>query len=359
MNYQIELRENIQDYNMTDKFFEYFKKGGSIHIKKENRGKFTEYCGGKVTSECIAKGKNSKSATIGKRATFADNARKWSHEKGGNVHNPFHTVSVLDGTKNIDQKTLKLKKYQTGGTMDKYFAKYESLKQEDIDKWKNSNPLSITNSVYLPDYGVASATSELTAEETPTESKEFNITYVDYDKPTTSTTNKKMPEPGKYKGLEAFNKAFDEVISEDKDAAKYRNFLTRIAEKESKFDNYIQNTAGAPAYGYFQFMQDGKKYNNISAYAGTDIETFRNDPKLQIKAAIKLAKDFERGFSAKDLEAAKSKGYNMDGLLAGAWLGGVGGVRRYLYGMGDASDKHWSKSGAGTTVGTRIKEFSA
>jgi hypothetical protein len=27
-----------------------FKNGGSgIHIKKKNRGKFTEYCGGKVT----------------------------------------------------------------------------------------------------------------------------------------------------------------------------------------------------------------------------------------------------------------------------------------------------------------------
>ena len=26
-----------------------FKKGSSIHIKKQNRGKFTEYCGGKVT----------------------------------------------------------------------------------------------------------------------------------------------------------------------------------------------------------------------------------------------------------------------------------------------------------------------
>ena len=162
-----------------------------------------------------------------------------------------------------------------------------------------------------------------------------------------------------YKGLDAFNKAFDEVIAEDSSAAKYRDFLTRIAEKESAFDSYVQNKAGAPAYGYFQFMQDGKKYNNISTYAGTDIETFRNDPKLQIKAAIKLAQDFERGFNAKDLEAAKSKGYTMNGLLAGAWLGGVGGVRRYLYGMGDASDKHWSSSGAGTTVGTRIKEFSA
>lgn len=31
----------------------YFKKGSGIHIKKENRGKFTDYCGGKVTNECI------------------------------------------------------------------------------------------------------------------------------------------------------------------------------------------------------------------------------------------------------------------------------------------------------------------
>ena len=56
-----------------------FKKGGGIHIKKENRGKFTEYCGGKVTSECISKGKNSPNPAIRKRATFAANARKWKH----------------------------------------------------------------------------------------------------------------------------------------------------------------------------------------------------------------------------------------------------------------------------------------
>jgi hypothetical protein len=30
-----------------------FKKGNKIHIKKANRGKFTDYCGGKVTNECI------------------------------------------------------------------------------------------------------------------------------------------------------------------------------------------------------------------------------------------------------------------------------------------------------------------
>ena len=57
------------------------KKGGKnkIHIKKENRGKFTEYCGGKVTSECIQRGKNSPNPVIRKRATFAANVRKFKH----------------------------------------------------------------------------------------------------------------------------------------------------------------------------------------------------------------------------------------------------------------------------------------
>lgn len=58
-----------------------YKKGGSgIHIKKANRGKFTEYCGGKVTSECIAKGKRSSNPAVRKRATFAQNSRRW-HKK--------------------------------------------------------------------------------------------------------------------------------------------------------------------------------------------------------------------------------------------------------------------------------------
>ena len=68
------------DFNIMSSFA---KNGGPIHIKKKNRGKFTEYCGGKVTSECIARGKRSSSPTIRKRATFAANARKWHHADGG------------------------------------------------------------------------------------------------------------------------------------------------------------------------------------------------------------------------------------------------------------------------------------
>lgn len=62
----------------SNNLIERFKKGNKIHIKKKNRGKFTEWCGGKVTEECIRRGKNSSNPTIRKRATFADNVRRWS-----------------------------------------------------------------------------------------------------------------------------------------------------------------------------------------------------------------------------------------------------------------------------------------
>lgn len=91
INSAIERRDTVrmtpeQAEWFTENYKQYypsFKKGGRIHIKKKNRGKFTEYCGGKVTEECIAKGKKSKDPKIRKRATFAANARKWKHENGG------------------------------------------------------------------------------------------------------------------------------------------------------------------------------------------------------------------------------------------------------------------------------------
>lgn len=72
-----------------------FAKGGGIHIKKKNRGKFTSYCGGKVTSECIARGKRSSSPTIRKRAVFAQNARKFKHAYGGPL-NPYSAASLVN-----------------------------------------------------------------------------------------------------------------------------------------------------------------------------------------------------------------------------------------------------------------------
>ena len=72
---------NYYDELKIEPFIQVGKSG--IKIKKKNRGKFTEYCGGTVTSECIARGKNSSDPAVRKRATFAANARAWKHQYGG------------------------------------------------------------------------------------------------------------------------------------------------------------------------------------------------------------------------------------------------------------------------------------
>lgn len=63
----------------------FLKNGSGIHIKESQKGSFTKYCKGKVTNECIQKGKNSPDPKIRKKATFADNARKWRHKDGGTI----------------------------------------------------------------------------------------------------------------------------------------------------------------------------------------------------------------------------------------------------------------------------------
>lgn len=84
--FQQEPEQTVQAANIA-------KDGGGIHIKKKNRGKFTEYCGGKVTEACIRRGKNSSNPTTRKRATFAQNARNWNafggwlNTQGGNFTN--------------------------------------------------------------------------------------------------------------------------------------------------------------------------------------------------------------------------------------------------------------------------------
>lgn len=237
------------------------------------------------------------------------------------------------------------------------FVSYNPVSNPTIDYTDITNPINpFSEYNYNTTYDKPTALVVPTREDSKPDTIEANNPTIEpvINKPVAS---KVTYTPKSYKGLAAFNKAYDEVEASNPEAKKYRQFLTKMAEQESGFNSAIQNRAGAPAYGYFQFMQDDKKYNNIRQYAGTDIETFRSNPKLQIEAAIKLAKSFEKGFSKEDLELANKNGYSTWGLLGGAWLAGNGGVRKFLRGQGNPSDRHWSKEGKGTDVATRIKAF--
>lgn len=83
---------NIADTQMNDLLTNFaafggpleFSKGGSIHIKPENKGKFTETKRrtGKTTEELT----HSSNPLTRKRAIFAQNAKKWHHAFGGELN---------------------------------------------------------------------------------------------------------------------------------------------------------------------------------------------------------------------------------------------------------------------------------
>lgn len=156
-------------------------------------------------------------------------------------------------------------------------------------------------------------------------------------------------------GEVAFDNAFaSSGVSYDRYA-----FFSKLAKMESGYNPTIQNSAGYPAWGYFQFM-DGtytdasgntRSWSNIKDIANVDISTFLNNPVLQIQSANKLADKFLSNFDSKDLKQAKKLGYSASALVAGAWLAGPGGVKKFLHEGKNASDAH------GTNIKQRMDEF--
>lgn len=65
----------------VNKLVEILKKGNKIHIKESQKGSFSSWCGGKVTNECIQRGKRSSNPKIRKKATFAANSRLWARKR--------------------------------------------------------------------------------------------------------------------------------------------------------------------------------------------------------------------------------------------------------------------------------------
>lgn len=119
---------------------DFLKNGSGIHIKPSQRGSFTRYCGGNVTEECIRKGKNSSDPKIRKKATFAQNARRWKHQQGG-------TLDKVNNFLNSDWGKLAV---QAGEGI------YNSIKQQNalnkykdtLEQWKNAQLNAITPEDY-------------------------------------------------------------------------------------------------------------------------------------------------------------------------------------------------------------------
>lgn len=174
-------------------------------------------------------------------------------------------------------------------------------------------------------------------------------------KPITPDTKKKAKILA---GSAQFEKAYKEALKINPSISKYKNFLVKTAKRESGFNSTIQNQAGAPYYGYFQMGE-----NEIKTTTGLSVQQFRNDPVAQILGACKL---YEMNLNTiKKIgvyNLGRNKGYSDDALVSGAWMGGPGGVKKYLLGQGDPSDSHWYKKAGqkgGSSVGKIMNNWKA
>lgn len=179
-------------------------------------------------------------------------------------------------------------------------------------------------------------------------------------------------------GTKSFEKIFSDVAKENPYASKYKNILTHLASNESGFNSKIRNQAGAPAFGYFQFMdynivpkdylQKTRFYSYGSKKAWTRaveddpeykgyISNFISNPKKQLNMAIDMLRTNENQLSSNDLTIAKRMGLSKNALLGGTWLGGIKGVRKLLYNNVNVSDKHYSKVGAGIDMRSQLKKY--
>lgn len=149
------------------------------------------------------------------------------------------------------------------------------------------------------------------------------------------------------RGSEEYESAWSEYLQDNPDDAKWKPLLDRIAKQESNFRS-VQNYAGAPAYGYFQLWE-----TNLG---NSTPEEVLNNPNLQISLAMRLLKSNLSNFTEQDIEKASKLGYSVNAMLGGSWLGGVGGVRKYLNGV-DTSDAHHYGGKGGSSVGRYFNIF--
>jgi flagellum-specific peptidoglycan hydrolase FlgJ len=191
LNPETGLHENNEYIN--DSIYIPIGKGG-IKIKKSHQGRFTDYCGGKVTDVCIQKAKNSGNASLKKQAVFAENARAWKHQKGG-------TLQPLD--------------------LGKFFAEYKYQAPRYYSKAQNNIPDLPETTYNIP---TSSKQTEQTEEATglwslpvynSTTTTEEIISSPTYNSTESSTT----PSPGKRKGIYEDSEAGKRQFVKDLNAA--------------------------------------------------------------------------------------------------------------------------------------------
>ena len=135
----------------------------------------------------------------------------------------------------------------------------------------------------------------------------------------------------------------------------YQVFSSFLATSESSNDYQAYNSI---AYGKYQFTI--QTINQIAMelnIVAPDSSTFMNSPSLQEAFYVKYVSDILKQIISLDLtqyigQTINGQTITIYGLVAGAWLGGVGGLNNFLVNNVNNSDY------LGTSIGDYIIKFS-
>ena len=166
------------------------------------------------------------------------------------------------------------------------------------------------------------------------------------ENPTTIKRQTYTPKPG----FEKLYQPFQNIYLQSGAPVEEMDFWTRKAQDESAFRYNIVGRFVNPktqkettGWGYFQQLDtyEGEPMPVARQYSGVDQQTYLNNPIIQIQAAQRMKNDILRQFTQKDWEVARAKGYTTSAMVAGAWAGGVNGVRKWLHRNYNAVDMHF------------------
>lgn len=180
---------------------------------------------------------------------------------------------------------------------------------------------------------------DTSALETPSEESEIT-------QPELSSTKTFTPKRGFAQGAQNFRQFYEQSGA----PMNEYDFWARKAQDESGFRYDIVGRFVDPetkkettGLGYFQQLDTykGESMPIARQYSGVGKQDYLSNPIIQIQAAQRMKNDILRQFTEEDWAAAREKGYTVSAMVAGAWAGGVGGVRRWLHRGHNAVDMHF------------------
>ena len=267
--------------------------------------------------------------------------QQWLSQNGFNINDETDAATLrrTGGTGahfHIGPDKFNIRKAQSGLDTSSMFSAYKAVELPIKPIAKPVLPNIEYTSAGIPDTYIGNSASIQQSKEQPDDNQSWFSNTKLRETPTGSTpvVQTKQKENEAAINSPTFDSDFQK-FGTSKIFSDHKNFWKRLAFSESSLNSQASNKSGA--FGYFQIMPQSR--------TGADVAS-------QFKDAEKLMTSHMSMINDEDRKLAQQKGITEEGLMAGVWLGGPGGVKKALRSQGNAKDSN------GTSVMSYMKKFS-